>query len=249
MTTKRWLAAVLTACSVVWSATEAKTAVQEESPELAAARKSRDASDVEGLRKAVETARGEAPRQNTAQAYERLALFDSWLCEAGHGHNDDTLIKSAATDGVAAAEKAVSLNPRSSEAHRLQGDLLGELIPQVFAGGMRYGRRSTSEIEKAIELDPRNANAYIARAVSYFFTPAAFGGSRDKAVDMLKKAITLDPASDSAHIWLAQVYLAADQAADAKREINEAQRINPGRGFARYVEEQIKASEKKQNKK
>jgi tetratricopeptide (TPR) repeat protein len=249
MTTKDWLAAVLMACSVVWIATEAKATVQEESPEVAAARKSRDASDVEGLRKAVNTARGEAQQRNTAQAYERLALFDLWLCEAGHGHDDDTLIKSAATDGVAAAEKAVALNPNSSEAHRLQGDLLGELIPHVFAGGVRYGRRSTSEVDKAIELDPRNANAYIARAISYFFTPAAFGGSRDKAVDMLKRAIALDPASDTAHIWLAQVYLAADQTADAQREINEARRINPGRGFVRYVEEQIKASEKKQIKK
>lgn len=45
MTMKRKLAAVLMAYSVVWIATEAKAAVQEESPEVAAARKSRDASD------------------------------------------------------------------------------------------------------------------------------------------------------------------------------------------------------------
>jgi hypothetical protein len=127
MTMKRGLAAVLMACGVVWIAAQTKAAVQEEGPDVVAARKSRDAADVAGLRKAVETARGEAQQKNTAQAYERLALFDFWQCEAGHGRNDDTLIKSAATDGVAAAEKAVALNPSSSEAHRLQGDLLGEL--------------------------------------------------------------------------------------------------------------------------
>jgi hypothetical protein len=44
--------------------------------------------------------------RHTIQAYERLALFDFWLCEAGEGHNADTLIKSAATDGLAAGEKA-----------------------------------------------------------------------------------------------------------------------------------------------
>jgi Tfp pilus assembly protein PilF len=57
---------------------------------------------------------------------------------------------------------------------------------------MRYGRESTSEIEKAIELDPKNVNAYIARAISYFCTPSAFGWSPENAVEMLKKAISLD---------------------------------------------------------
>jgi tetratricopeptide (TPR) repeat protein len=123
-----------------------------------------------------------------------------WLCEAALEHNDGKLLKQAAEDGVAAAEKAAALNPNSSEAHRLKGNALGELIPHVFAGGMRYGRRSTAELDKAIELDPNNENAYVARATAYFFTPAAFGGSRDKAIGMLKKAIELDPSSDTAHL-------------------------------------------------
>lgn len=58
-------------------------------------------------------------------------------------------MKQAAQDGVAAAEKTVALDASSSEAHRLEGDALGELIPHVFAGGMRYGRRSTEGLDKA----------------------------------------------------------------------------------------------------
>jgi tetratricopeptide (TPR) repeat protein len=249
MTTKRWLATALMACSVLGVANEAEATDPQEGSEITAARKLRDLSDVEGLRKAIKTAHDDAQQKNTAQAYERLALFDDWLCEAGHGKNDDSLIKSAATDGLAAAEKAASLNPNSSEAHRLQGDMLSELIPVVFAGGMRYGARSTGEFDKAIELDPRNANAYIGRALSYFFTPSMFGGDRNKAVEMLKKALTVDPASDTAHIWLAQIYLDASQTADARREINEARRINPGRGFVDYVDGLVKAQEKKQARK
>jgi Tfp pilus assembly protein PilF len=107
---------------------------------------------------------------------------------------------------------------------------------------MRYGSRSTAELDKAIELDPKNGNAYIGRATAYFFTPAAFGGSRDKAMEMLKKAIELDPSSDTAHIWLAQVYLAAGQHGEALREIIEARRLDPERGFANYVYNQVTAA-------
>lgn len=111
-------------------------------------------SNLAAMRKAIDVARQQAQQKNIASAYEQLALLNSWLCEAGHGQNDDKLIKQAAKDGVEAAKKAAE-HPKSSEAHRLEGDLLGQLIPHAFAGGMRYGRGSTSEIEKAIELDPK----------------------------------------------------------------------------------------------
>jgi tetratricopeptide (TPR) repeat protein len=213
---------------------------------LLAMRKARDSADVPALRKAIDVARQQAQQKNTAGAYEQLALLNFWLCEAGHGKNDDKLIKQAAEDGVEAAKKATELDPKSSEARRLRGDLLGTLIPHVFAGGMRYGRESTSEIEKAIELDPNNVNAYIARAVSYFYTPSAFGGSHEKAVEMLKKAVSLDSTSDTAHIWLARVYLEDGKRNDARGEINEALRLNPQRGFAQSVYKQVTAKEKQE---
>ena len=141
--------------------------------------------------------------------------------------------------GISAAERAVALNPNSSEAHRLQGDLLGELIPHTFMGGMRYGKRAASELDKAMQLDPKNANAYVGRAIGYYFTPSAFGGSHEKAADLLKKAIEIDPASDTAHIWLAELYLADGRHNDASREIAEALRINPDRAFAKHVQELV----------
>jgi tetratricopeptide (TPR) repeat protein len=214
--------------------------------DLLAMRKARDSAAVPTLRKAIDAAHQQAQQKNTASAYEQLALLNSWLCEAGHGQNDDKVIKQAAEDGVEAAKKATELDPKSSEAHRLEGDLLGQLIPHVFAGGMRYGRESTSELEKAIELNPNNVDAYIARAVSYFYTPSAFGGSHEKAVEMLKKAVSLDSASDTAHIWLARVYLEDNKRNDARGEINEALRLNPQRGFAQSVNKQLTAKEKQE---
>jgi Tfp pilus assembly protein PilF len=105
---------------------------------------------------------------------------------------------------------------------------------------MRYGARSTREIEKALQLDPKNAEAHIARATSYFYTPSAFGGSKDKAISELRTALTLEPKSDTARIWLAQVYGDLKQMDRAAEELREALRINPQRKFTHYVVAELK---------
>ena len=79
-----------------------------------AARRARDQAEVESLRKVIDETRSEARRHGTPEVYERLAQFELWLCEAAFEHNDDKLIKQAAEAGVAAAEKAVALNPNNS---------------------------------------------------------------------------------------------------------------------------------------
>ncbi len=209
---------------------------------LLQARKARDQGNVEALRVATETVRSEAWQKNSFDAYWRLALLEDWMCEAAYARHDNKLVKQAAQAGVAAAREAVKLNPNSSDAHWLLGELLGDLIPHVFGGGPRYGPESTREAEKAIELNPQNAEAYITRAHNYFFTPTVFGGSKPKAVEMLKKAIEIDPASDAAataHIFLAQAYLDLERRDDARREIQEALRLNPERRYAQYVNQQI----------
>ncbi|HZQ24721.1 MAG TPA: tetratricopeptide repeat protein [Terriglobales bacterium] len=217
----------------------------ENAPELASARRARDQADIAALSRLVEEASADARRQNTAAAYQRVAQLDLWLCEAGHVHNENKLIKKAAEDGIAASAKAVSLDANSSEGHRLYGDLLGELIPHMTMGGMRYGKHAASELDKAVQLDPKNANAYVGRAIGYYFTPSAFGGSKDKAAEMLTQAIETDPQCDRAHIWLARVYLAEGKHDDALTEIQDALRIDPDRSFAKWVQQQIAAGRNK----
>ena len=206
---------------------------------LVAARDARDQADIAALRQAIARDLVSAQQTNTAAAYLRLALFEYWLCEAAHGHDDDKLVAASAQAGIAYTEKSIKLDPNLAEAHRLQGVLLGELIPQVFAGGMRYGSRAAAELDRAIQLDPHDAEALIGRAFGYFSTPAAFGGSRSKAIELLNQAVALDPASDTAHLWLAQVYHAQSRPVDALREINEASRLNPNRAWTHRVFKQI----------
>jgi tetratricopeptide (TPR) repeat protein len=241
---KTILLAVIFQAGVVWHPALAAQTISD-SPEVVAARKARDRASIEKLQKAIALARKEVAATNGFEAYLRLALFEVWLCEAAETRNNDELFKQAAEAGVAAAEKAVELNPQSSDAHQLLGDLISQLIPHVFGGGMRYGKRSTEELDKAIELNPKNINAYVSRAISYYYTPESFGGSKAKAFEMLKKAVEIDPLADSPHIWLAQFHLDADRLDDALREIKLAQGANPGRLFTIYVYSQVRAAMKK----
>ena len=139
---------------------------------------------------------------------------------------------------------ALKLNPNSSQAHQLVADLLGQLAPYVMGGAAKYGKRYTDEADKAIELDPRNADAYITRAIIYLYTPEGFGGKKPKALEFFTKAVALDSHMDTPHIWLAMFYLDAGKGDDALREINEARRLNPGRMFSQYVYEQAAGSKK-----
>lgn len=167
------------------------------------------------------------------------------MCEAARLNGDSKGAKKAVEAGMAAARKAEELDDKSSEARRLLGQHLGNLMPMVFAGGMRHGARSTKELERALALDPKNAEAYVSRAVGYHFTPGMFGGSEEKALELLKKAIELDPKNENARIWLAQVYLELKKKNDALKEIQEARRINPARRYAQYVEQVVTGKVKK----
>jgi|ERR1044071_784132 tetratricopeptide (TPR) repeat protein len=210
-----------------------------ESPEVIAARQARDHASIEDLQRIVAKAQKEAADKNSFEAYLRLAQFEVWMCEAAEARENGKLFKQAAEAGVAAAEKAVALNPKSSDAHQLLGDLLSQLIPHVYGGGMRYGQRSTEAMDKAIELDPKNVSAYVSRAISYYYTPDSFGGSKSKAFEMLKKASEIDSLSDSPHIWLAIFHLDAGRRDEALSEINLALRANPDRVFTKQVQSQI----------
>lgn len=214
-------------------------------PGLVAARKARDRGDVQTLKKEIARTQKQAAHIKTFEAYLRLALLQNWMCEAAEVSNKRELVKPAAAAGVVAAEIAVKLNPKSSEAHQLYADLLVQLIPHVFGGGMRYGTKSVEEADKAIELDPKNPEAYVTRAISYLYTPSEFGGDKKKAFEMLTKAIESDPLADTPRIWLAQYYVDAGKPDDALREINEARRLNSERMFTQYVFDQVTAARKK----
>ena len=216
-----------------------------ENPSVIAARRARDHGDTNTLKHEIENAEKSVKETKALEAYLRLALLQDWMCEAAEAGKDKQLQRHAAEAGVAAAEAAIRINPASSQAHQLLADLLGQLAPLVMGGGMKYGQRSTNEADKAIELDPKNADAYITRGISYLYTPEAFGGDKKKAVECFTKALHLAPELDTPHIWLALFNLEAGSFDEALGEINEARRLNPERGFSQEVLREISSADKK----
>lgn len=197
--------------------------------EMASARHARDIGDYAGLRAQTALALAEAQKANTAEAWLWVAQLDNFACEAADVLHNDKDIIAAARDGVAAAQKAVALDPRSSDAHALLGNLQGQLIPHVFGGVIRYGVSAPQELDQAIKLDPSNVRACIWRGIGYMVAPSVFGGDKAKALALLQKAVSLDPNSDTAHLWLAQFYEQQGRHADALREIALARRLDPDR--------------------
>jgi len=56
---------------------------------------------------------------------------------------------------------------------------------------MTYGQTASSNLQKAMQLNPNNPRLYYLQGMSLFNTPAQFGGGKDKAKPVFEKAITL----------------------------------------------------------
>ncbi|HWG38285.1 MAG TPA: hypothetical protein VN690_11265 [Terriglobales bacterium] len=207
-----------------------------QSPNLSRARAARDHGDVAALQALARDAGAAAAQAPAAGAYVSAAQINAWLCEAALDRDQRSVCAQAAAAGAEAARQAIALDGKSSEAYRLRGGLLGQLISTGgMQAAMQYGAEATTDLDKAIALDPSNARAYVSRSISEFYTPEEFGGSKAKAVADLQKAVALDSKLDTPHLWLAQIDLASNQPAPALREAEAALKLDPNRVFAQYI--------------
>lgn len=92
-----------------------------------------------------------------------------------------------------AFEKALALDPQSSELHRLLGSVYGRRAEtgSIFtaAGNARKARQY---FEQAVDLDPNNREAVANLFEYYLEAPGMLGGGIDKAETMAKRIVALD---------------------------------------------------------
>src|SRR5262249_11954106 len=138
----------LRCCLAVLIASRQGPLAAQSDPLRTEALQARDRADPQSLDATIRRAQAEAEHACTASAFVEVALFEDWMCEVAKVRDDGTLLRHAAEAGVSAARQAVKLAPDSSDAHWLLGDLLGQLIPLVFAGGVRHGAESTAELDR-----------------------------------------------------------------------------------------------------
>ena len=157
--------------------------------------------------------------------------------KAGAQHDAET--------GMKDADQAVGLNPKSGEYYRLLGTLYGQVIPNnPIIGALAYGRRAKDALDKAIELDPRSPEAWIAHGVGYYYLPPNFGGGPENAIKDYKQAIALDPRSAEAYLWMGIAFKRQHQNAQARAALTKSLQLDPDRVWAKEQLDKIPASKR-----
>ena len=194
----------------------------------------RDRQDRPALQQSIQHLASAAEKNaNDAGAQYRLALANSYLAEVATEMRDKGQAKVAAEAGIKAAERALQLNSRNAEYHRLLGTLCGQVIPANVLAGFKYGRCALDSVSKAIELAPKSAINYVSRGVGNYYLPPAFGGGVDKAIQDFRKAIELDPKLAEAQLWLGIALRKANQNAEARQALAKSVQLNPNRVWAK----------------
>ena len=209
------------------------------SADLEKARDAQDRAALSNLARDLTAAAEKAPKD--AQAQYRAALAQSYLAEVTIEQRDKNAGRAAAEAGIRAAQRAVDLDARNSEYHRILGALCGQSVSASVLTGLKFGKCALEEVNKAVELNPKSALAYLSRGVGYYYLPSQFGGGIDTAIKDINKAIELDPKSAEAHLWLGIVLRKANRNAEARKELERALQLNPKRVWAKQQLEKTPA--------
>ncbi len=206
---------------------------------LESARDRQDRAALEKLAAEYAAAAEKAPQDAAAQY--RAALASSYLAEVALELRDKGQAQRAAESGVKAAERAIALKPAEAEYHRVLGTLCGQVVPANVLAGLTYGKRARDAVNKALELDPKSAQATLARGVGNYYLPAALGGGNHLAIADFRKATQLDPKSADAYIWLGLALRKDRKNAEARAAFARALELNPARLWAKQQLEKTPA--------
>lgn len=204
--------------------------------------KARDAQDRPALERIAQTYSAAAEKSpGDAKAQYEAALAYSYAAEVATEMRDKGQAKSAGEAGIRAAEKAIALNGNNAEYHRILGTLCGQVIPGNVILAMKYGRCALDEVNKAIALDAKSAEAYLSRGVGNYYMPSSFGGGTDPAIKDFEKAIQMDPKLADAYLWLGVALRKAGRNVEARKALEKSVELNPRRVWAKQQLEKTPA--------
>jgi tetratricopeptide (TPR) repeat protein len=197
--------------------------------------KLRDRQDRSGLdahATALQTAAEKTP--NDPGGWYRAAIAYAYVAEVAMETRDKNGAQRAAETGAGDAEKAIALNGKDADYYRVLGTLCGQVIPaNPLAGILSYGKRAKDALDKAIEMDPKSAKAFVAHGVGYYYLPANFGGGPDNAIKDFRQAIALDPKSAEAYLWMGIAMKKQHQNAPAREALTKSLQLDPDRAWTK----------------
>jgi tetratricopeptide (TPR) repeat protein len=192
-----------------------------------------DASALNGAKNSLAECVHQDP--HNAQCELELARAEFYLVKVEDIAKHSDASKRWLDTAIGDAQKAIAINDHLAEAHALLADLYGAKITGALSG-MHFGPKANAEAARAFQLDANNAFAYAVQGRKYFFTPSAFGGDIDKAIESFKRAVAIDPHSDEDFVWLAKAYKKKGDSTAANNSLAEALRLNGRSVFAHRVQ-------------
>ena len=190
----------------------------------------RDRQDRAALEKQIAELTSAAQKSpHDAEAQYRVALAYSYLAEIALELHDKDRAKRTAESGIEAAERAIAINGKKAEYYRVLGTLCGQAVPASMLSAFSYGKRAREAIDKALELDPKSPQAYLARGVGNYYLPEAFGGGPSVAIPDFRKAAALDPSSAEVYLWLGLALRKEHHNGEARQAFTKSLQLDPAR--------------------
>ena len=159
----------------------------------------------------------------------QVALAQSYLSEVALELRDKREARVAAEAGIKAAQAALQAEPNRAEYHRLLGTLCGQVIPADPLAGMQHGKCAKQEIEKALQLDPKSALAWVSSGVGKYYLPPFLGGGIELSLKDFEKASSLEPKLAEAWLWIGLAHRKAGRNGQARTALQKAMALNPQR--------------------
>ncbi|MDZ7292152.1 MAG: TRAP transporter TatT component family protein [candidate division KSB1 bacterium] len=143
-------------------------------------------------------------------------------------------------------EAAVKLDNKHAEAYALLSSCYGQMIGLEPNLGMTLGPKSGQMMQTALQLAPNNPRVILLNAISTYFTPAMYGGDKEKGLAGFKRAAELfekeqnkDPLQPDwghaeAYAWMGVAYLEKNDNASARTALERALAIAPNYGWVKY---------------
>jgi hypothetical protein len=163
----------------------------------------------------LDTTRNAAILQNEANTFERISNAEKaeWLpgyyaayCYVNMTYSPKADVDTWCDKAETFLRKADSISPNNSEIVTLKAQIASARISvSPMTRGQKYGTMAGELREKAKKLDPTNPRPVYLDGTAFFYTPAMFGGGKDKAKPSFEKALsmydTFKPASTIAPHW------------------------------------------------
>jgi len=131
-------------------------------------------------------------------------------------------------EALSAADSLIAANPKDASLHVWRGRVLGALAQGDLAAMMKYGPGAMQEFEKALALDPDNADAHLCRGIGRMEAPEGFGRNLDGAIADFEAAAAAKKPSAEAYFQLGEALREKGLTSRAAAAYKKALDLRPG---------------------